>query len=242
MRILLIFLPLLLSSCLKTDIVYGNGKVATQTDTLSEFSGKLAVDLCRTIIIDSGAPEISLTIDENLRRYIIIDTTEGNISISQDKDYNITTTEFALKVSLPNLNEININNAVIHSAVTAGPQCTVSLSGNAEYEGAIHADKADITLLGNSAVKLSGAAADFSLILKSDRSQDFSGLDINNAEVDIESCHSVKLTVYENITGQINGEGNLILSLFTPFNDVREGGRGTVIYPELINESLIHIE
>ncbi len=239
MRFILLLLPLLLTNCLKTDIIYGSGTLSTETIVLDTFNGKLHLNINTPITINQGEPQLSITTDDNLHEYIIWDTTDGSLSINQDQTYKLTSTDLAITLTLPSLLDVTIDSNRVESMIMPDTSFMGTFRGNAEFISNVKLSKASLSVTESAVVDFKGDITNLSLLVTSDQKQRLEGLEIYHADVEIATAQLTELNVRSTIKGILAGSGDLSLRVYPPLENMKFFGTGEIVYADTIPDSTI---
>lgn len=242
MRLILLSLLLFLVSCIDTDIVYGNSTVVTVADTLENFSGAVMLDLECDVVIDSGDAVVALTMDDNLRRYISVDTAGGNIHIYKNTSYELTLTELSLRISLPALSDLTVYRGGVVSDLALSDSVSLVLMGSSSFKGEISDPYASIAIYNEAQSEIRGSVTECSLTLNSNRQNCFDSLLTYETTVEINRDVDTKLQVFNELHGELYGSGDLLISAAPIVTTIETKGTGRVQYSVDSEETIIHVE
>jgi hypothetical protein len=238
MRIILLLLPLLLTNCLKTDIIYGSGTLSTQTIVLDSFNGTLNLNINTPITINHGEPQLSITTDDNLQKYTLWDTAGGALSVKQDQSYNYTATDFAIELTLPSLLNVTIDSNRVESFIMPDTSFMGDFRGNSQFISKMKLSKASLSISESAMVSFMGDVTHLDLTITSDQKQELDSLEIYYATIQIATSQLTELNVRSSIKGSLEGPGDLSLRVHPPIEDIQRFGEAEVIYMDTITDSL----
>jgi len=222
---------LLFTGCLSTDIVYGKGDLVTTTYEINEYSGCVNIDLAVPITIDSGDASVCITTDDNLQRYIRVDTTSGTISISLDSTYDLKMTDLSVAVTIPYLDSIQLNNCKFETEMSLPDTTSIRLSGTSSFTcGYLKVDTIDVHVDDLASVHLTGSTKKMNLQITSPLEQTLTEFTADQLMIDINSDKNTTMNVWSHIDGKLDGSGDFQILFDTPLNAVETFGDGEVVF------------
>lgn len=230
MRILLLSLLFTFTSCFNTDIVYGNSSVVTVADTLENFEGAVIIDLECPVVIDSGAPVVSLTLDENLHRYISVNSDGGIIHICKNSEYELTMTALSVHLSLPVLSNLTLYQGRVVSNLALSDSVNLALRGTSYFKGEVSDPKASISISDGARSEIRGSVTECVLSVTSNEQNSFDSLLTYKTIADINRTVDTKLQVFNELHGVLDGSGDLLISTAPVVTTIKTNGTGTVQY------------
>jgi hypothetical protein len=244
-------------SCNIVNVKKGDGKVITETRTLSEFN-QIELMSCENMKIHSvdnysvDNYSVKITADSNLIQYVKTKIKNGILSIKTDNGSYIFT-KFNVDVYTPNINEIkSISSSsagdidFIDEINSSGKlNIDVSGSGNVSIKGTakellfksngsgnfngqnFNAEKVSINISGSGDVSIKGTAKE--LLFKSNGSGNFNGQNFNTEKVSINISGSgdAKVWATESLKVDISGSGDVVYK-GNPAISVDISGSGTI--------------
>jgi len=236
--LLSVIIIILLSSCIVTDVVYGNKTVTMAIDTLDTFNGEITVDFPTDITIENGKPTVSITTDENIQKYFTIDTTGGNIAIHRSNKYTLVTSEQTVTISVPTLKKITLKDATVIDTIHADSLRSITLTGSAKLTTRVIRRDLSITTADNSTLAITGELKYLTAIHSGNNPLDLSNIPALNAEIECNGSGSITCAITSELRGIIGNSGNIELVSFTPILDIEKNGTGLLIFPadSLLNE------
>lgn len=228
---ILLCLVVLLNSCVKTDIIYGDSFVVTRTISLPRFEGVLSVDFPIEIVVQQGSPAVSITVDRDLQKYFTVDTTGGNISIHRDSKYKLVSSEQTVKVILPYLSRVILTDATVVDTIHPTTIQSIQLDGNSKFSCRVDGPGLSIGTNGTSECHIIGGIHSLKIDHASSSVLDLKNVPVFQAEVKNYSPSSVILSVSSEVRGAIIGAGNIELNTLPSLVDIDRKGTGMVIVP-----------
>lgn len=160
----LISLVVLLTSCSKNKVeILPSSFVSTDEIQLNEIHKLSVSHMFNAFIIFSDTEEkILVEANDNLQRHIQIKTINGKLKISLDNDINIIDRNLVLNVyvTIKDLQEINLEGGV-HAELLDDlirNELELNISGASKFKGAVFANDISASIIGASAMDLSGSA------------------------------------------------------------------------------------
>ncbi len=230
-KIVLLLALILFTSCLKTDIIYGKGDLVTARYDIANYNGFVNIDLAVPIVIDSGDASVEITIDSDLQKFILVDTTSGAISISLDSTYELRMTELTVAVSIPTLDSIKLNNCDLQTAFSLSDTTSIRLRGNSVFScGHLNIDTLNLQVEDSASVTLEGKTKYMHLELTSPMDQSLENLTTNELTMYVNRHSDTKMRVWSSIEGELHGAGDFHVLFSTPMKSVKQYGSGQVLF------------
>lgn len=198
MKTIITTLAFSLAALLANAQLKGSGKVITKTYDFKNFDKVYFENLAGKLEVEIGKPfSISVTIDDNLVDIFSIteNTTEYELTLSFKDNWNnkkyIENTNFKVKITMPEASVIkNIGNSNLNITNVIGRYFRIENIGNGDTNISGSTDSFDVIKSGN------GNIAAEKLIAK-------------KAEIKNTGNGDVTVNVSEELTAQLNGNGNV---------------------------------
>ena len=189
--------------------IRGEGKTIEKEISLDDFS-YLSVTSSVNVELAQGPQNIIAIGQANVIDQLSRKVKDGYWAI--DFRENICwNTNFSVKVTIPNLEGVNINGAgdVNGVSVFTGDQLDVHINGSGDVNLEVEMQKIDTKINGSGDVKLAGAAEEHSV--KINGSGDVSTLDLEtmNSSVSIHGSGDVRVNVQKKLAISVDGSGDV---------------------------------
>ncbi|MCW8981010.1 MAG: DUF2807 domain-containing protein [Altibacter sp.] len=212
--------------------VEGNGNVTTKTRTTQAYDaikvvGSMSVDL------ESGSEgTISVTTDDNLHEYIIVEVTDGNTLVIRTEKSVALRTKKGIRVTVP-FQDISFIELVGSGDVkTKDPIRSSALElaviGSGDVILDVETENLDAKVTGSGDMILSGRTTN--LELKLSGSGDFKGMDLValNTEAFVSGSGDAKVTASSSLKARVNGSGDIRYSGNPSKSDTKVSGSGSI--------------
>ena len=203
--------------CFNTSIaqnkkVKGNGNVTTKTHNTSDYN-EIKVVGFMDVKLESGTEgSITVTTDENIQEYIIIESKNGTLTIKVKNKVNIQTKKGVhITVPFKDLNKVSLTGSgdVLTSSKINSASFEVELTGSGDVILDVDATTIDAKITGSGDLKLKGNATD--LEVKVTGSGDFSGKSLTSQNTQVYVSGSGDAIVYasKSLKARVNGSGDI---------------------------------
>lgn len=181
---------LLLSGCMRTQTIKGNGEIVTKQRKVGEFSEIDLKGAYRIQYVYAKKPSLSITTDSNIEPYIITRVRDGAMEVFNKRGYSVSANNMPIiEVAGPRLTALSVDGSGVVIAKDL-KQTTFSLTirgaGRAELVGKVN----DFTL------DASGASKVNAIHLKADA-----------VSIDISGAGTAFVYATDNLSVRISGNG-----------------------------------
>lgn len=200
------------TSCIMITGIKGSGNVVSEERNVSGFD-KVAINAGMNLYLEQGTKEyLKIEAEDNIIRNISTEVKNGKLvikyenlvgGISAGEPVNIYLTVIDLK-------ELDASSgAVIDSKEIKADSLKIDISSGASGEMILIANSADVSLSSGSTLKLSGTVQSQKVNLSSGVEYRAPDLVSKNAEIDVSSGASAKVSVSENLNVNISSGGSV---------------------------------
>jgi len=203
--------------CFNTSIaqnkkVKGNGNVTTKTHNTSDYNEVKVVGFMDVKLESGTEGSITVTTDENIQEYIIIESKNGTLTIKVKNKVNIQTKKGVhITVPFKDLNKVSLTGSgdVLTSSKINSTSFEVELTGSGDVILDVDATTIDAKITGSGDLKLKGNATD--LEVKVTGSGDFSGKSLTSQNTQVYVSGSGDAIVYasKSLKARVNGSGDI---------------------------------
>ncbi len=192
--------------------IKGNGNVTTKTHNTSDYN-EIKVVGFMDVKLESGTEgTITVTTDENIHEYIVIESNNEVLTIKVKNKVNIQTKK-GVHVTVPfkDLDKVSLTGSgdVLTSNTIKGDTFEAELTGSGDVILEVEATTIDTKITGSGDVKLSGKVND--LEVKVTGSGDFSGksLESQNTQVYVSGSGDASVHASKSLKARVNGSGDV---------------------------------
>ncbi len=192
--------------------IKGNGNVTTKTHNTSDYN-EIKVVGFMDVKLESGTEgTITVTTDENIQEYIVIESENETLTIKVKNKVNIQTKKGVhITVPFKDLNKVSLTGSgdVLTSDTIKGDAFEVELTGSGDVILEVDAITIDAKITGSGDLKLSGKTTE--LEVKVIGSGDFSGKGLNaqNTQVYVSGSGDAIVYASKSLKARINGSGDI---------------------------------
>ena len=181
---------LLLSACMDSKTVTGNGKIVTNNRAVQGFSEIELTGAYRVNFEHANKPSLAVTADSNLQPYIITRDMDGTLTVMNKRGYSISTKELPIiTVKGPRLSDV-----------------TVDGSGILRING-LKQTAFTLTMSGDVRAELSGQVDDFTVTGRGASKIYASDLKAQDVSIDLMGAGTAYVYASTNLSVQISGSG-----------------------------------
>ena len=221
----LVCLLSLAASCFLTDCalnaktIRGNGKAVTKEYRFDEIDKiSLAGSAACSYTQSDAAPQVTLTIDENLLDYVEVTMKAGALSVGPKLDrpnggssYNLQPTTYKVEINSKALRRVELAGSgsfTTNAMQVERVKFDLAGSGSVKVAG-LQADKVSCDVAGSGNVLLKGRVRDASFDLAGSGSIDASGCEAEEVEGDIAGSGNMEVFATKQLKGDIAGSGKI---------------------------------
>ena len=210
--------------------VKGNGNLETSEITVSAFEKINCVEKAEVRFYASEKYRVVVTIDENLREYIEILTTDSVLNIkTKNQQKTVLPTKFTVDVYCPVLTGVTMSGTGSFTAIDKIIASTFKsiITGSGKIEATIECDNYFAMITGSGNINVYGNSNDAYISIIG--SGDLNGNDLNtkNANTNITGSGDINISVLDNLIAKITGSGNIRYS-GEPKVDSNVSGSGVI--------------
>lgn len=215
----------------KSKRVSGNGNVTTKTVTTQDYEGVKLVGSMDVHFVKGSEGNISVTTDDNLHEYIIIEVKGDNLIIKTEKNINLKTRKGILvtvpfqeisRVSLVGSGDIDTKDVI------SSNDLDISITGSGDIDLDVKASSLDVDIVGSGDINLKGKTANLDVTISG--SGDFEGesLSSENTKVTISGSGDANVNAKNNLKARVSGSGDIQYSGNPSTSDKKVSGSGTI--------------
>ena len=199
-------------SCFAQKKIKGNGKMITKTIVTQEYDAVKVVGFMDVLLESGTEGNITVSTDENLYKYLIIEVNLNKLTIRIKKGIHLITKKgIVIIVPVQEINEVSLvgSGDVISKDVIASQDVSISLIGSGDIDLPVRASQTDVKIVGSGDVKLSGATGN--LEVKLSGSGDFNGYSLlsQDTEAYVSGSGDVKVSALKSLKARVNGSGDI---------------------------------
>ena len=211
--------------------ITGNGNITTVSVSTSDYD---AVEVAgfMDVILESGAEgKITVTTDENVQPYVIVESNGGLLTIKIKNHISIKTNK-GIKITVPfsDLNKVKLSGSgsIKGNDTIKTDSFDASVTGSGDVILKVAANTLDAKVTGSGDLELSGSATD--LEVKVTGSGDFVGGDLSseNTQAYVSGSGDIEVNAKNSIKARITGSGGIKYSGNPAKSDTKVSGSGKI--------------
>lgn len=200
------------TSCIRITGIWGSGNVITQERSVSGFD-KVAISAGMNLYLEQGVKEyLKVEAEDNIIQNITTEVNGGKLTV---KFKNLiggvnATKPINIYLTVINLKELDASSGTsVSSKEINTDSLKIDISSGAEGEMIVNANSVDVNLSSGSMLKLSGIAENQKASLSSGVDYRAADLLSKNAEINVSSGASAKVSVSDNLDVSISSGGSV---------------------------------
>ncbi|MAP54211.1 head GIN domain-containing protein [Altibacter sp.] len=212
--------------------VEGNGNVTTKTRNTQEYDAIKVVGSMAVHLESGSEGTISVTTDDNLHEFIIVEITEENTLVIRTEKSVSLRTKKGIRVTVP-FQDISLIELVGSGDIkTKDPIRSTALElaviGSGDVILDVDTENLDAKVTGSGDMVLAGRTTN--LELKLSGSGDFKGMDLEalNTEAFVSGSGDAKVTANNSLKARVNGSGDIRYSGNPSKSDTKVSGSGSI--------------
>jgi len=211
--------------------VVGNGNVVSKVITTGDYDSILTVGSMDVHLEKGTEGKITVTTDDNLQEYIIVEVKYNNLVLRTKKKTTLKTKKgIHIVVPFKDISQLSLigSGDVDTKDTIKSNEFEVSLTGSGDLNLDINVGELDAKITGSGDMQLSGDVKDFEL--KISGSGDFNGSSLHseNTQVYVSGSGDATVTAKDHLKARVNGSGNIDYSGNPKSKDTKVSGSGTI--------------
>lgn len=211
--------------------VKGNGKLTTESRTVTEFEKVGVAGSFDVLLVQGREGEITVEAEENLMQYIITEVKSGHLKIKTKKGISLRSTKgIKITVGYDDLNAVSLAGSgdISNNGTIKSNELKLSIAGSGDINVNVSTKKLVASIAGSGDIEVQGDTEELKCSIAG--SGDFSGfaLDAKTASASIAGSGDVEVNAADKIKAQIAGSGNVYYK-GNPEKDIKKAGSGGAV-------------
>ncbi|MGV6827888.1 MAG: head GIN domain-containing protein [Flavobacteriales bacterium] len=197
----------------KIKSIKGNGNITTQTKTTKVYDIIKVVGFMDVELVAGEEGNITVTTDENLQEYVVLETQEDELIIKIKKHIRNLKTKYGIHVTVPfkDIHKVILTGSgdITSKDTISGTQFTTSLTGSGDINLKINSQNTEASISGSGDLIISGSTQKFTLKLSG--SGDFKGKNFlsNNIKVSLTGSGDASVNTDNHLKARVYGSGDI---------------------------------
>lgn len=211
--------------------VVGNGNVTTKTINTGNYDAIKGVGSMDVHLEKGSEGNITVTTDENLQEYIIVEVKDGALVIRTKKNIYLKTKK-GIHVTVPfqDISEVSLvgsGDIDTKDPITAN-NLEVNVTGSGDVVLEVNSKMLEAKVTGSGDMELSGTTDE--LEVRVSGSGDFKGFDLQaqNTTASVSGSGDVKVVAKNSIKARVNGSGDIVYRGNPERSDTKTSGSGDI--------------
>lgn len=216
-----------------TKEIDGNGKVVTQTRSVSNYDEVDLTGSMDVILVKGREGNLKVEAEENLQEYITTEVSGGRLKISVEKGYSLNPSrnkDIIITVPFTDLEAVSLTGSgdIRSSEMITAKDFSLSVTGSGNVQLPLQAESTSASITGSGDIDLSGSTTDFNC--KVTGSGDISAFDFKAQHVKATVTGSGDIQVYasESLKATTPGSGDIEYRGNPKKEDFRTMGSGSI--------------
>jgi len=211
--------------------IKGNGNVTTKTHTTENYEQVNLVGFMDVYLEAGTEGTITVTTDENVQEYVIVEVKNGKLTLKIKKGVSINTKK-GVHITVPFTDINNVTLTGSGDVITKSPINSINfeteLTGSGDMVLEVNATTIDAKITGSGDIKLNGKTTD--LDIKVTGSGDFSGrgLSAQKAEAYVSGSGDIIVMATSSIKARVHGSGDIVYYGNPANTDTKVMGSGDI--------------
>ncbi|QWX84698.1 DUF2807 domain-containing protein [Cellulophaga sp. HaHaR_3_176] len=195
--------------------IKGNGTIKTIERMTPDYdniaiSGFFDVDL-----IEGNEGDITITGEENLLDYIILEVEKGKLVIKIEKGVNLQPSKWknAVKITIPieSIDGISLSGSgdIVSKTTIKTSSFTTNMSGSGDITLTLETQSTKASMSGSGDINLSGSTKKFEATISGSGDIEAFDLDADYVEATVSGSASIKVTANKAIKARVSGSGDI---------------------------------
>ncbi|MFP4548739.1 MAG: head GIN domain-containing protein [Fidelibacterota bacterium] len=205
--ILTALVALMLSNCLYSERVRGNGRSITFEENYQEFDELEFSNAIEAEIEYGDKYQIVVSIDENLEKYVKIEKYGSQLSFGLRSGVSYSNVNFKVHVTMPAVRKLDASGAceLKVSGFKSKEDLTIDVSGATELDAFVNVGNLYLETSGASEIELIGSGKHLEIDGSGASDLDLSDFKVLTATVDMSGASELKINVLESLSVDLSG-------------------------------------
>lgn len=212
--------------------VTGNGKVISETRSISSIYDSISTEGVGTVIIKNGSPSVVVSTDSNIQEYIET-FVEGSTLRIKSRDFTnfVSFSDLTVTVTMPSLVSIkNSGTAELSADSFTSSTFQVNLSGTGKITAAALSTNLKLTNSGTGTITMTGSTININIIHSGTGVVNAGLCPAVNANVTLSGTGDILVSASSYISGYLSGIGSISCYGSPTTKSITRTGIGSVIY------------
>jgi len=211
--------------------VVGNGNVVSKVITTGDYDSILTVGPLDVHLEMGTEGEITVTTDDNLQEYIIVEVKDNKLVLRTKKKTTLKTKKgIHVVVPFKEISELSLigSGDVDTKDTIKANQFEVSLTGSGDLNLELNVGELDAKITGSGDMQLSGDVKDFEVKISGSGDFDGSSLKSENTQVYVSGSGDATVTAKDHLKARVSGSGSIKYSGTPKSKDTKVSGSGSI--------------
>ncbi len=193
--------------------IKGNGNVITKTIKTDDYESVIVSGFFDVFLVAGTEGNISIKAEDNLMKYIIVESNNGRLKIKLEKNINLKTKKgIYITVPFADLEEVILNGSgdIISKNTIKTDDFTTKLSGSGDINLDIDADKVTSKISGSGDITITGNSAELNTSITGSGDFVSKALKTNNVKVIVTGSGDATVYADAKIDAKVIGSGDIV--------------------------------
>ncbi|MDG5813555.1 DUF2807 domain-containing protein [Chitinispirillales bacterium ANBcel5] len=192
--------------------IYGSGNSKEISYAIAEFNSLYVSDGCKVTLVQSDTHFVTVTIDENIERFVQVETINGELKLSLRAGWEYNRVQFSAHIGVPDLEYIKATEfAQIHLQAPPFSErpLSIDLSSYSQMSGSISARDITVHLSGRSKLELRGKAHTLTVTGRNSSKASLFNLNTHNSSIILRDNSVAEIVSSGVISGFLSDQSTL---------------------------------
>ncbi|MCB0456856.1 MAG: head GIN domain-containing protein [Flavobacteriaceae bacterium] len=211
--------------------VVGNGNVTTKTVSTGAYDEIKLVGSMDVHLVSGNEGNISVTTDDNLHEYVVIEVKGNELIIKTEKNYYLKTKN-GIHVTVPfqDISEVSLTGSgdIDTKNVIKAANFEVNLTGSGNIKLMVDATTVETEVTGSGDITMEGTTENLKVTVTG--SGDFKGFDLqsNTTEARVNGSGDAQIVANKNLNARVSGSGDITYKGNPERSDTKTSGSGDI--------------
>ncbi|MEZ4779303.1 MAG: head GIN domain-containing protein [Flavobacteriaceae bacterium] len=211
--------------------VVGDGNVTTKTITTGSYDEIKLVGSMDVHLVSGNEGNITVTTDDNLHEYVVIEVKGNELIIKTEKNYYLKTKN-GIHVTVPfkDISEVSLTGSgdIDTKDVIKADRLEVNITGSGDVKLMIDAITVESDVTGSGDITLEGKTENLKVTVTG--SGDFKGFELqsNSTEVKVNGSGDARVVANKSLNARVSGSGDITYKGNPERSDTKTSGSGDI--------------
>ena len=212
--------------------VRGNGNITTQTRSTQDYDQVTMAGPMDVKLVRGTEGKITVTADENLQQYIIVETRGDELVIKIEKGINLRTSRHGIKITVPfkGLNHVSLTGSgdIFSTDLIKGDRFKTSITGSGDMVLRVENNSMTARITGSGDMDISGKTNNLDMSITGSGDFDGSNLESVNTTVSVTGSGDADVHCSGDLKARVSGSGDISYQGHPKTQNTKVSGSGSI--------------